>query len=281
MVLCASFFALGMVAIRELAPRFSAPEILFFRAVVGVGLMAPWLLRPGAAALRTADWWLYLACGVAACIGIGSWTWAVSRMPLADATALNFTLPLFTVLFAMAFLGEAVGRRRLAVTMLGFVGVLVILRPGFGEIGLPALFAFGNPAAFAAAVMFIKVLSRSVPPGVVNFNMHLVMAPLALAASVAAGWTTPAPADLPWVLAIGVFGVLSYVGVIRALALVEASVYAAFDFLRLPAAALVAFVFFAERPDLWTWVGAAIIFASTWINARLETPAVAAGATRP
>lgn len=272
MVLTAASFALGLVAIRALAPKFPPSEILLFRAAVGVALMAPWLARPGAAALAAPNRWLYAAAGLAACVGIGSWNWAVPRMPLADATALNFTLPLFTVLFAVALLGEAVGVKRFLVTVAGFAGVLVILRPGFAEVSPAALVALANPAAFAAAVMFIKLLSRSVAPGIVTFNMHLAMVPVALAANLAEGWVTPGVADLPWVVAIGLFGVLAYLGVIRALALTDASVYAAFDFLRLPAATLVAVALFGERPDLWTWLGAAVILAATWSNARLDPP---------
>jgi drug/metabolite transporter (DMT)-like permease len=273
MSLTAVTFALSLVAIRALAPKFSAAEILFFRAFVGVGLMAPFLARSGIAALGAAPPWLYFVNGLAACVGIGTWNWAVPRMPLADATALNFTLPLFTVLLAIVLLGERVGARRLTVTLFGFAGVLVILRPGFVEIGLPALVALGCPAAFSAGVIVIKMLQRGAPPGAVNFNTHVVMTVIALAASLATGWVPPAAEDLPWAFALGLLGALSYLGLVRALALADASVYAAFDFLRLPAATAVAVLVYAERPDAWTWAGAAIILAATWANSRLQAPA--------
>ena len=273
MSLTAVTFALSLIAIRALAPKFSATEILFFRAAIGVGLMAPFLARSGIAALGVARPWLFVVSGVAASVGIGTWNWAVPRMALADATALNFTLPLFTVLLAILLLGERVGARRLVVTLVGFAGVVVILRPGFTEIGLPALVALGCPAAFAVGVIVIKMLQPGARPGAVIFNTHVVMTVIALAASLATGWVMPAAEDLPWAVALGALGALSYVGLVRALALADASVYAAFDFLRLPAATAVAVVVYAERPDAWTWAGAAIILAATLANARLRAPA--------
>ena len=269
MVLTAASFALGLVAIRALAPRFSPEQILLFRAVFAVVVFAPGHAAAGLAAMRGPAGRHFAGCGLAACIGIGSWNWAVPRMPLADATALNFTLPLFTVVLAAAFLGERMGPRRALALALGFAGVLVILRPGFAEIGVPALVALANPLAFAVAAILIRALARQGRTGPVIFNMHLVMAAAALAASLATGWAWPRAGDLPWVLGVGVFGTLAYVGVVRSLALVEAGVYAAFDFLRLPFATLVAVAWFGEPLDAWTWAGALVIVASSVWNARI------------
>jgi len=269
MTLCTLSFAGTLVATRVLLETYPPAEIMLFRAVVGVVLLAP-LVRLGAsrAALRRSPGG-YLAAGGFTGLGVITFYWAVASVPLADATALNFNIPIFTMLFAAIWLGERVDAARIAALVGGFAGVLIVLRPGAAAISLPAISAVASAAIFAFANIAMKRLGRDDRPEVIAFTMHVVMVPMAVVATLA-DWVTPRPADLGWVIAVGAFGALSYVGLTRAFALAEASAVIPIDFLRLVWASLVGMAFFGERPDIWTWVGAVVIFVSAYGAIRRE-----------
>lgn len=270
MLLCASSFAGTLVCIRALAGLHTAVEIFFYRVLVGVALMAPWCLRPGLASFKRAQIPAYLYIAFFAIGAQVAWNWAIVRMPLLDATALNFTLPLFATLFAAIFFAERVGRARATALAAGFAGVLVVLRPGLSEVGLPAFVALACAGLFAASYILLKILTRVVRPDMVTFNFHLVMLPIVLGLS-AFEWTWPAAHSLIWAFGVGLFGTMSYFGLMRALALMDTGYCMIYDFARLPFATIAGILIFAERPDVWTFIGAAVIFASAYINARRET----------
>ena len=271
MLTCSSSFAVTLVCIRNLG-HVGASEILLFRMVVGLALMAPWIGRTSLGAFgrgRPAYW---IAVVAFLYIALASWNWAIVRMPLADGTALNFTLPLFGTAFAVMVLKEPLTRARVMALITGFTGVIVILRPGLIAITGPAIVALACAAAFAAANIAMKLLVRTVPADVVTFNFHLLLLPVTFLASLP-GWVTPQLADLPWAVGIGVFGTISYLGLMRAFALADASAVMAYDFARLPFAAIAGAIAFGESPDVWTWVGAAIIFGATYGVTRAEARA--------
>ena len=269
MTLSAFLFGGTLLAIRYLADTIPAVEIVFFRVAVGVLVLMPWLLRRGVRALRTPRLGVYILCALFTYTGLLAWFHAVPRMPLGDATALNFTLPIFTILAAMVWLRESVGVRRWAATAIGFAGVLVILRPGFIEMNVAAFLVLACAAMLASAYICMKILVRSETPSVVTFSWHLLMLPLSLA-PVLFVWVTPGWHDLPWVFAVGITGTGSYLALSRALAAVDASAAMPFDFMRLVFAAAAGFAFFGETLDIWTWAGAALIFASSYYLVRSE-----------
>jgi S-adenosylmethionine uptake transporter len=271
MLLCSSSFGGTLVCIRQIG-HLGAVEIVLFRTIVAVVLLAPWLAPRSRAGFPRGTLVLYFGIGVFLLIALAMWNWVVNRMPLADGTALNFTLPLFGTAFAVIFLKEPLTRARVLALLAGFAGVLVILRPGWIAITGPALAALGCAAAFAAANIIMKFLVRTVPADVVTFNFHLLLLPLALIASLP-DWTTPSLADLPWAIGIGVFGTTSYIGLMRAFALADASACMAYDFMRLPFAAVIGAALFGEAPDVWTWLGAAIIFGAAYTATRAEARA--------
>jgi S-adenosylmethionine uptake transporter len=268
MLTCAASFAFTLICIRKLA-HLGAIEILLFRIAVGLILMTPWLGRRSLRGFRLGRPMHWLAVAAFLLTGQATWNWAIARIPLAEGTALNFTLPLFVTLFAILMLKEPATRMRIFGLLVGFAGVLVILRPGWIAITGPALAAIGCAIAFAASDIAMKLLVRTVPADLVTFNFYLLMLPVVGAASLP-GWTTPALADLPWALAIGAFGTLSYLSLMRAFALADAGAVMAYDFARLPFAAVAGALAFGERPDAWTWVGAAIIFGAAYAVSRAE-----------
>ena len=151
--------------------------------------------------------------------------------------------------------------RRWAATLVGFLGVLIILRPGFAELSLVMLLPIGAALFQAMGALLVKSLSRTEGAGTVVAYMNLLLTPMSLVPALFV-WQWPSW----WVLGICAFvgftGALAHVAFTRAYALADASAVMPFDYMRLPFTAALAFLLFAEIPDFWTWVGAAVIAAS-------------------
>ncbi|CAN0573490.1 unnamed protein product, partial [Laminaria digitata] len=134
MILSSMFYALIYVVVRGLSETFDVNQIVFFRAVLGSAFMLPWLFVAGVSALRTSKIGLYLWRMFFSYIGAVAWMYGIAGMPLADANALMFTMPLFTLVMAAIWLAERPGLHRWAATAVGFAGALIILRPGVIEV---------------------------------------------------------------------------------------------------------------------------------------------------
>jgi drug/metabolite transporter (DMT)-like permease len=188
---------------------------------------------------------------------------------MAEAISLSTTLPIFMTALAALVLGERVGARRWIAVAIGFVGALVIVRPGLAVVSWAALAALGSAALYAAAGIVVKVLARSEPPGRIVFYMNLLVTALA-AAPFLAEFTPPGWPDLPYILAIGLTGTAAHFFQANALKRADASFVAPFDFLRLPLGAICGYLIFDDDPSNWVWVGAALVFAGTILVTRRQ-----------
>ena len=262
-------FAIIPICVRELSDAMSAVEIVFFRNLIGFAIMSVYFWRRGPQAFRTGNLKLYSLRASIQFVGMVLWFYALGQMALDKAVAIHFTMPLFIVLMAALFLGERANAHRWAATAVGFLGVLVILRPGMVEVGLPAIGVLVSAALYGGTTVFMKILVRSDSPALVNFYSNLMMALLALPFALYV-WQWPAWDDAPWLLVLGFTGAAAPFCIAAALKAMDASVVAPFDYLRLPFTAILAYLVFAERPDVWTWAGAAIIIASTYTITRSE-----------
>jgi drug/metabolite transporter (DMT)-like permease len=183
---------------------------------------------------------------------------AISGLPISDVVAIQFTHPLFVVIGAALILREGVGPARWGAVAAGFVGALIIIRPGYIDVN-PLVFAVLFSALMNSGVQIItKHVSPTVPGSVLVFHMNLLLVPIALALAWD-GWVWPSLDLLPWILAVGLFGTLAHVFLARAFRAADASLVGPMDFMRLPIAALLGWGLFAETSDAWTWLGAAII----------------------
>lgn len=275
-IVAAAFFTGMPVAVRYLGDTMQPVEIVFFRSFLGLVIMVPWLTIHGWRALRTSVPWLHFHRSATNFVGMVIWFWALTIMPLADAVAIHFTMPLFIMLLAVLFLGEHVGARRIGAALVGFLGVLVVLRPGVAEIGLPAIGVLCSAALYGGAMTLIKVLTRTETSAAITFHTHLIMMLLA-AVPTAILWQTPGWEDVPALLILAACGTIAPFCLTRALRIMDASVAAPFDFLRLPFTALAGFLLFAESATMWTWIGAAIIFGATTYITRREAKLARAG----
>lgn len=195
--------------------------------------------------------------------------WALGNLELQTVTGLMFTTPLFTVLFVAIILGEHVGLRRGAALVIGFVGAMVIIRPGYVELSWPMIGVLLTSAAYALVNVTTKTLSVTDSSSKIVLYVFLGMTVLSLGPAIYT-WNTIAVSHVPWILGLGLLSLLAVQGVTRALAAGEAAVVMPFNFMKLPFAAVLGVFLFAELPDLMTGVGALIIFASTYYIARRE-----------
>ena len=269
MSMAALVYTVMNIAIRKLSADFSTFEILFFRNLIIVTLMLPWLIHSGFGALKTDRMNIHLMrSGVSYFAGL-TWFYALAIMPLGEAVALHFTLPLFATLAAVFFLGERVDLGRWGATALGFAGVLVIMRPGVEAVSTGAVVVLLSAAFSAWATILIKVLARTEAINLIVFYLNALMLPISLVPALFF-WITPGWADIPWILLLGTANWAAHQCLTRSLAAADASVAMPFDYLRMPFTAAVGFLVFAEVLDFWIWVGSLIIFASTILMARRE-----------
>lgn len=280
MIFAAFFYAATYGTVRLLSTDFGVFQLVFLRSIIGVVLMTPWLVRGGVSQLRTPQpvtyaWRSSLNYG-----GMVLLVFGLAVMPLQDVTGLMFTTPLFTVLFVAVFLKEQVGPRRAVALLIGFAGAMIIIRPGFQELSWAALGVLVTSAAYAAVNVSTKTLARTDSSNTIVFYDFLLLSLLGLVPAIFY-WTEIRLEHLGWIAAMGVFSSLARQGIIRALAVGEASVVMPFNFLKLPFSVCIGFIWFAENPDLWTGIGAVVIFASTYYIARREAALRAAATARP
>ncbi len=266
-------FVVMAICIRAVADRLPAGDISFYRNFVGLLLMLPFMFARGPAYARrmlaTQKLGLFMLRALLTYSAVLAYFYAITKIPLAEAIALNSTLPIFMTAMAAMMLGERVGLQRWLAVGFGFVGALIILRPGFTAVSWAALASFASAALYSAAAIDVKILSRTEPPARIVFYMNLLVSILA-AGPLLVDFTPPLWSDLPYILGIGGAGTLAHIFQSNALKRADASFVAPFDFLRLPLGAIAAFALFDDRPTVWVWAGAVLIFASAFWIARRE-----------
>jgi drug/metabolite transporter (DMT)-like permease len=258
--------------IRHVSADVHPFEIAFFRAFFGLIFMAPWFLRIGLSSLRSRRVGMHVCRSLFMLGAAMTWFTAISLMPIAEVTALSFTTPLFATLGAALFLAERVGVRRAAAIGVGFAGAMIILRPGIETLTMPALAALAAAAFSAAGMVVVKSLSRTESAATIVTYVGLLLTPLSLVPALFV-WSTPSPGSLAWLAALGLVANLGHLSFARAMAAADASAVLPFDFLKLLFTATLGYLLFAEVPDVWTWIGAAVIFGATLYTARRESRA--------
>jgi drug/metabolite transporter (DMT)-like permease len=268
----AVFHSLVPVAVRMLSDTMPSIEIVFLRNLIGLVALLVYFVWRGFGSLRTERIMVHAQRNLLNFAGMWFWFAGVALLPLGQAVALHFTVPLMAVPLAMLFLRERPGRRRWAATLIGFAGVLVILRPGFNDVGPAAFLVLGSAASYASVGIYTRVLVRTDSPLVTTFYYLLMLTAFAAVPAIWV-WVPPTWEDVPAVILLALVGTVAPYCLIRAYHYAEASFLSAFDFLRLPFTVTAAYLFFGEVSDHWTWVGAAIIFTSTSLIARHESRA--------
>jgi drug/metabolite transporter (DMT)-like permease len=263
-----SFCAMAIAA-RALLARMGTFEILFFRSGVMLLIVLALALRTGLHSLRTGVLKLHLWRSAFHLGGQASWVYALSALPLAMVFAIEFTMPIFTGVLAVIFLGERMSRGRATMLALGLAGVLVILRPGFGIFQPASLVMLLGSLCFAIQMIQTKRLAATEGPMAVLFWMALIQSPVCLVAAWRA-WVMPGAADWPWIVLIGVGSFTAHYCLTRAMKIADAMVIVPVDFFRLPLIAVVGAMFYAEPFDPAVIAGALLIFAGVYYNMTRE-----------
>lgn len=262
-------FAVMNALIRVAAVELHPLQIAFLRNFFALAFMLPWLASVGVQALRTERLGLHLWRAFFGLLAMLAWFTSVVLLPLGEAVALNFTVPLFATIGAALVLRETVRARRWTATAAGFLGVLIILRPGFAEL-TPAMALPIIAAVFmACAILTVKALSATEAPATIVLYMNLFLAPLSLLPALFV-WVWPSWTVLGVSVALGGFAALAHIALTRAYAKADASAVVPFDYARLPFVAVIAYFAFGETSGLWTWIGAGVIAASAIYIARRE-----------
>lgn len=273
MVFAAASFAAMTGVVRHVSDELHPLEIVFFRSFFGLLFMMPWLIRNGFAEFRRDLLELYLVRAVLGVVAMSAWFYAINMIPITQATALNFTWPLFGTVFAAVVLKEYVPFGRGLGALLGFAGVIVIIRPEIGGLSGGAVVALIAAAAIAASAIVIKILARSQSTNGVIAYSHVLLMPMTLAPALFV-WRTPSLSTLLWLFLLGGLATLAHVGVTRALRRADASRVLPFDFMRLPFVAIIGYAAFGETLDVWTLAGALIIAVATvYVGRSNSTPA--------
>jgi drug/metabolite transporter (DMT)-like permease len=263
LILASCFLLTGMaVIVKTLGDRLDSFELAFVRALFGFLIALAFVPRAGLRALRTHHFKGHLGRALAGAIGVMCGFYALTHLALAEATAIGFTQPLFTVLLAGVLLHELVGPRRWLATVVGFLGVLVMLRPAGGLLETAALVALLGALAAAVVRLLIKQLSATEAPLTILLYQGL-MTSLITAIPALLVWRTPSLAEIALMVVGTACGSLAQLCMIQGYAAADASALAPFDYARLPIAALFGFFLFAEVPDLYALLGALLIVAST------------------
>lgn len=265
-------FSAMSVCIREASAGLHTTVIVAARNGIALLLLAPFVLHRGVGMLKTQRLGSHFWRATIGIIGMQCWFYCVATMPLNHVTALSFTAPLFTTLFAVLFLKEHAGGARWAALLAGFMGTLVILQPDPNDFDWSSLIVMFTTSTWALAGMLVKSLTRTEPPLRIIFYMALFMFLWALPPAVM-HWENPSPRLWFALFMVAVLSTAAHWALVKSYALAGVVQIMPFDFMRLVWTALFAWMVFGEVSDLNTWLGAAIIIGSAVFIARRDAKA--------
>ncbi len=270
MLLSTLLFTGMQVTVRFAAEDLHPFEVAFFRNFFGLLVVSPLLFRYGFRVLRTSQLKLHALRGSLQTAGMLFFFTALTLAPLAQNIALSFMAPLFTTVLAIFILRERAGWRRWGALIAGFIGAWIVIRPGFEVVNTGALLVVVSSCIWAGSMIIIKILSRTESSLTITVYMGLFMAPLSLIPALFF-WQWPTGEMYLYLALIGIFGGIGHLALAQAFKESDATAVLPYDFLRLIWASALGFLVFAEIPDLWTWLGGAVIFGSTLYIAFRET----------
>ncbi|MBA3053537.1 MAG: DMT family transporter [Sphingomonadales bacterium] len=265
----ASIFAntTELVLIHWLGPGWPAPVQLFWRQASALLLLSPLIIRAGSGAFRTKTWKIVLFRSVCAMLGLGTWIYASTHLPLATATTLSFTRPLWIVILARLLLGEQVSLIKWGAVGLGFCGVLVMVQPGAsGGAALAQGAAIASSLLFAMSFVSIKSMAADNNPLVIMV-WSCLLGVLFSAPPAALMWRVPSPGDALVLGGLGLASLAAFACMLKAMSFSGAAALMPMDYLRLPLITVVGIVLFNEHPGVAALGGAGLIVLSALATA--------------
>ena len=254
-------FAIMHASVRFVSADLPPFQIAFFRNLFGLAFLVPLLVGAGFAQMRTQRLGLHALRGLINIAAMLMFFTALSITPLAKVTALSFTAPIFAAVLSVVFLGERFRLYRWIAIVIGFLGMLIILRPGFVALELGALLAAGAAVLWAVAMILIKLLSRTESSVAIVAWMGIFLCAFSIGPALWV-WQTPTLSNLIWLVFIGLCGSIAQVTLSQSFKETEPTAVLPLDFLKLIWATILGAWLFGEFPDAFTWIGAIVIFSA-------------------
>jgi drug/metabolite transporter (DMT)-like permease len=262
MIIATILFSIMHATIKYMSSSLHPFEIVFFRNLFGLIVIAPWFIKYGFHPLKTKKLKLHLSRSFFNVIAMFSFFYSLSITPLAEVASLAFTAPLFASILAVIFLKEIVGIKRGIAIIFGFIGALVVIDPVYSSINSGHLLVLLSASVWSISLIVIKILGRTESSVTITSYMVIIMIPLSALVALFF-WQTPTIKELIFLLIIGVCGTAGQMLLAQALRQGDTSIIMPFDFLKLIWAVCIGYLFFFEVPTINTWVGSIIIFLST------------------
>ena len=258
----ATFFGSFMGACVKLLSDDLHPVIIcFYRCLMGLIIITPFIIKNNFQALQTDNMRLQILRALINIISMICWFTAIGMMHLEKATALGFTTPLFTTVLAVIVLGEVIRFHRTAALLLGFIGILIIIRPGYMPFEFGTILMLIASFSFSFVLIFVKKLSATDSSLTIIFYHLLYMTPAFFILSLFY-WQSINFNQLVIFSLMGSAGLLSHWCLAQAFKMSDTTFVMPLQFTKLIWASLIGLFIFAEQPDIWTWVGGIIIFIS-------------------
>ncbi len=268
MILSGIGFVLAHTVVRHLSFQLHPFVVTFFIMLFGAFVILPSFVKHGLAPLRTERLMLHVARSICISIAVVTMYYALSTTPIALVTALSFLVPIFSTLLAWPLLGEKLRLRRFLAIIVGFGGSMIILRPGFADVGLGQILVIIAAVFFSLSVLLIRMLGRTDSSITITSYTVILSTSLSLLPALFF-WEWPNWGQLVFLASGGIAAALGILLLSNALRLAATNVVMPLDYMRLLWASLLGFLFFSEIADLFTWAGAAVILASaTYIGYR-------------
>jgi len=282
MVASAILFASMAASVRVIARELPNAPIVFFRHFIMLVFLLPWLLREGRGALLTDDFKGHLLRGLSGVAAVACYFYAIARMRLADAVLLNQSIPLFVPLIERAWLGERIPARLWRVLLVGFAGLLLILRPGIGVFETAALFGLASAALASIAQVGIRRLTRTEPVTRIVFYFGLI-ASVAAAPPAVLTWRSPTLHTWGVLLLMAVFATVGQLTLTRAYVYAPAARVGPFLYAGPVFAGLLDWMIWGRLPDLLFVAGAVLVVAAATLALRIRggAPVLAAAVVDP
>ncbi len=265
----AMFAALAVFARAAMNAGLHPFVVVFLRNLFAVAMLLPLLAWRGRGLLHSPQIGLYGWRVAISLFSMLAWFYALALIPVGEVMAIGFLAPLFGTLGAIFLLGERVRVRRWAALVVGFAGAMIILRPGVSPLGPGQACAVLSAVATGVTAVLIKQLTAKDDPDKIVFLTNVMLTPLSLVPALFV-WHWPTWEMVPPLMGMALCAVLGHVALVRGYAATDASLAQTFEFSRLPFTVALAYVAFGETIDLWTWIGALIIFASAIYITRRE-----------
>jgi len=257
------------ISVRELAFHIDTFEMLFFRSLIGLIIVWPFIIIQGRKKIISHHPVAHIIRNITHFAGQYAWYYAIAFIPLAEVFAIEFTTPMWTMLLAALLLAEKITTSRLLALVLGFIGVMVVLRPGIVVIQFASIVMLGGAFCFAITHIYTRKLAQAESPLSILFYMNLIQLPMGLIPTIQL-WVSPDALMWFWLTVMGVMAMTAHYCLTRALAVADASLVVPLDFLRLPLIALVGYSFYQESLDWYVLLGATMIFSGNFISVRKE-----------